>query len=143
MLALNYPPPVTLAIYENVSPSELRGTLRAVFGGCTSIQLRFTKLSHFKRPQLVFWAAPEPSKSLRDAHAAIHGLIDPSLCREHYRPGAWVPHCTLATQVSDSNRREALGLAEEQIEPFDVVFDQADLVEFMPVRVLERCALHV
>src|SRR5215469_4711201 len=107
MVALDYPPHVTLAIYDNVSTGELRRTLRAVFGGCASIRLRFDRLAYFKRPQLVFWAAPEPSKSLRDVHAAIHGLIDPSLCREHYRPGAWAPHCTLATDISPGNTRQA------------------------------------
>jgi 2'-5' RNA ligase len=143
MAALNYPPHVTLVIYDNVSVGKLRGTLRAVFGGCAPIRLRFDRLAYFMQPRLVFWAAPQPSESLHHAHAAIHSLIDPSLCREHYRPGAWVPHCTLATQVSANHRRQALALAQEKIEPFDVLFDQADCVEFMPVRVLEGYALHV
>jgi 2'-5' RNA ligase len=143
MAALNYPPHVTLAIYDNISADKLRETVRAAFGGCAPILLRFGGLAYFSRPQVVFWARPEPSDSLRRAHAAVHRLIGPSSCREHYRPGSWVPNCTLATQVSAINRQQALALVEEKIEPFDVVFDQADCVEFMPVRVLERCALYV
>jgi 2'-5' RNA ligase len=141
MAALDYPPHVTLAIYDVISAAELRDALRVAFGGCQRIRLRFHKLAYFDQPQLVFWAAPEPSEPLLCAHAAIHRLIDPSLCREHYRPGAWVPHCTLATGVSAHNRQEAIALAEEKIEPCDVVFDKADCVEFMPVRIMEEYAL--
>jgi 2'-5' RNA ligase len=141
MVALDYPPHVTLAIYDIISAGKLRETLRAAFGGCPPVRLRFDKLAYFEQPQLVFWAAPEPSESLLHAHAAIHRLIDPSLCREHYRPGGWVPHCTLATNVSANNRQEALALADQKIEPFEVAFDKADCVEFMPVRIIEEYAL--
>jgi 2'-5' RNA ligase len=141
MVALDYPPHVTLAIYDIISTGELRETLRAAFGGCPPIRLRFDRLAYFEQPQLVFSAAPEPSESLLHVHAAIHTLIDPSLCREHYRPGAWVPHCTLATNVSANNRHEARALADKKIEPFDVIFDKADCVEFMPVRIIEEYAL--
>jgi len=141
MVALNYPPHVTLAIYDNISVGKLRETLRAVFGARARIRLRFDRLAYFEQPQLVFWAAPEASDPLLHAHAALHRLIHPSLCREHYRPGAWVPHCTLATDVSPNNRQQAFDLADQKIAPFDVVFDKADCVEFMSVRVLEEYAL--
>jgi 2'-5' RNA ligase len=141
MVALDYPPHVTLAIYDIISSSKLRETLRAAFAGCPPIRLRFHKLAYFEQPQLVFWAAPQPAESLLHAHAAIHGLIDPSLCREHYRAGTWIPHCTVATNVSANNRQEARALADKGIEPFDVTFDRADCVEFMPIRIIKEHSL--
>jgi 2'-5' RNA ligase len=141
MAALDYPPHVTLAIYDTIPAGKLQETSRVAFRGCPPVRLRFDKLAYFEHPQLVFWAAPEPSGSLLRVHAAVHGLIDPSLCREHYRPGQWVPHCTLATNVSPNYRQEALALASKGIEPFDVVFDRADCVEFTPVRIIEGYTL--
>jgi 2'-5' RNA ligase len=137
MAALDYLPHVTLAIYDTIAAAKLREASRVAFRGCPPIRLRFDKLACFEHPQLVFWAAPEPSESLLGVHAAIHGLIDPSLCAEHYRPGRWVPHCTLATNVSSNNIQAARALASKGIEPFEVIFDRADCVEFMPVRIIE------
>ncbi len=100
--------------------------------------MRFNKLSYFEKPQLVVWAAPAWSRSLLNAHAAIHRQIDPFLCREHYQPGNWVPHSTLATEVSPSNNAAATALASQVIDPFEVVVDKADIVEFHPIRVIEE-----
>jgi 2'-5' RNA ligase len=122
MLAFDYPPHVTLAAYESVPEDRLSDTLRSELGAFPPFRLTFTRLAFFENPQLVFWAAPEASELLSRAHAAIHRRIDPALCHEHYRPQRWTPHCTLATKVT--------ALTEQAIEPFDIVFDRADCVEF-------------
>jgi 2'-5' RNA ligase len=141
MLALDYPPHVTLAVYEGVSADQLCNVLRSELGTFPAFRLKFTKLACFETPQLVFWAAPEASELLSRAHAAVHRRIDPTLCREHYRPDRWVPHCTLATNVTDASRARAIALTEQGIEPFDVIFDRADCVEFHPVRIVDECIL--
>jgi 2'-5' RNA ligase len=141
MAALDYPPHVTLAVYDGIPEHQLRETLRSVFLAHRPLSLRFSKLAFFEEPQLVFWAAPDASEALLNVHAAIHRLVEPSLCREYYRPHAWAPHCTLATQVSTANKEKATALAAKKIQPFEVVFDQADCVEFHPVRIIEECVL--
>jgi hypothetical protein len=115
--------------------------LRSVFGVHPPLRLRFNKLAFFETPELVFWAAPARSGHLLHAHAAIHELIDPCLCRSHYESGVWVPHCTLAIQVTAGNKKEAIALAAETIEPFEVLFDKAECVEFYPIRIIEECSL--
>ena len=44
-------------------------------------------------------------------HQAIHAVIDPSLCRPYYRPGAWVPHCTLGMAIPPERRAAAEAFA--------------------------------
>ncbi len=141
MLALNHPPHVTLAVYDSIPERQLREALRFAFGVHPPVRLRFDKIAFFEAPELVFWAAPEGSEPLLHAHSAIHELIDPRLCRSHYQPGVWVPHCTLATQVTAANEAEAMALAAEAIEPFEVIFDKAECVEFYPIRTIEECSL--
>jgi 2'-5' RNA ligase len=130
-----------LAIYDDIPENRLRETLRSVFRAHPPLRLRFSKLACFEQPQLVFWAAPDESESLLNVHAAIHQVVEPSLCREHYRPKAWTPHCTLATRVSAANTGKAIALAAEKIEPFEVLFNKADCVEFHPLRIIEDCTL--
>ncbi len=141
MAQLNYPPHLTLAAYDTIDELQLRRTLEAAFSGQSTFQLRFERIGIFTEPQLVFWADPAPSIALQRAHMAIHELIDPALCREHYRPGIWVPHSTIALQVRAENREQATALAACEFAPFDVVFDTVCCAEFLPVRVIEEYRL--
>jgi hypothetical protein len=141
MAALDHPPHVTLTVYDRIPVRELIAALRSVFDGHPPIPLRFTKLAIFETPEPIIWAAPERSEPLLRAHDAIHRLIDPCLCWSHYTPQAWIPHCTLATQVTANARKEAITAAAEAIEPFEVVFDKAECVEFYPIRIIEERSL--
>ena len=58
------------------------------------------------------------------------------MCRPHYRPGTWVPHCSLATNIDPAREAEAIEVASRPIKPFDVVFDAADCASLVPVEVL-------
>ncbi len=102
------------------------------------MSLTFARLDYFDTEPLVLWAVPSPSLALNSAHKAVHACIDPHLCRPHYRPGAWVPHCTLGTQVQANRRAEAITFAARPIEPLQVTFDVADCVSFPPVIVLRE-----
>lgn len=141
MAALEYPPHITLAVYDHIAEGRLRDALTTVFQGEGALRLSFHELRYFDDPQLVFWAAPAPSSRLKRLHTRLHDLIDPALCREHYRPGVWVPHATLATAVSAGNKARAIDLASQAIKPFEVFFDTADCVEAPPVRVIEERSL--
>src|SRR5262245_50220843 len=119
MLALNYPPHVTLAHYESISEGQLRDVLHDELSMLLPFRLTFAKLAFFARPQLVFWAAPEASEPLSRAHAAIHQRIAPTLCHAHYRPRIWTPHCTLATNVTAPNKMKAIARTAAGIAPFE------------------------
>ncbi len=45
MVALDYPPHVTLAVYDHIGKDQLRDALHRVFDGQNSILLRFVRLS--------------------------------------------------------------------------------------------------
>jgi hypothetical protein len=86
MTALGYPPHITLAVYDRACEEILRSALRQVFGSRPRIRPRFCRLAYFEVPRLVFWAAPDPSAPLFEAHAQFHRALGASLSRERYRP---------------------------------------------------------
>jgi 2'-5' RNA ligase len=141
MAALDYPPHITLAVYLDIDPDLLKGALRRVFMEGQAQRLTFTHLRFFDNDPLVLWADPLPSPTLALAHATIHTCIDPAKCHPHYRPGAWIPHCTLGTQIKEEHRAEAIAFTTRSIESFDVLFDVADCVSFPPVAVIEEHVL--
>ena len=135
MVALGYPPHITLAVYDDIPPVQASAVLREAFAGRPALRLTFTRLRFFD-PPLVLWAEPSPSADLTSAHARVHACIDPRHCHPHYRPGAWVPHCTLGTQILLKYRAEALAVAARPIAAFEVVFDVVDCVSFAPVVIM-------
>ena len=138
MSALGHPPHVTLAFYDTIAETEVHAVMGSVFDSASVVRLRFAALGCFEHPAFLVWAAPDPSDDLSRLHAAVHEAIDPARCQEHYRPGQWVPHATLAIGIPEDRRFEARALAARAIEPFEVVFDTADCSAFFPVRPIAR-----
>lgn len=134
--SLGYPPHITLAIYDDVDTAQLYDAFERVFDNLNSVTIRFGGVDFFETPNsLVLWAAPILPRKVLSVHKQIHATIDINLCRPTYRPGAWVPHCSLALSIDPSRREEVVSIVNRPIEPFDVVFDAADCASFLPVEV--------
>ena len=137
--AMQYPPHLTLAIYDEVERDVLFAGLAAAVECLDCLTIRFESLGYFRAPYgIVLWAAPTLPQAVLNAHAKLHSTINPDLCRPTYRPGNWVPHCSLATAIGNEREDEAIAIAERSIEPFEVTFDAVDSASFMPVQVLNE-----
>jgi 2'-5' RNA ligase len=144
MRALRYPPHFTFAIYDQgVSEDQARAAIAHASAGETAVAITFDRIRIFSGPPLVLWAAPAPVDSLVRMHSAIHAVIEPSLCRPHYRPGAWTPHCTLATRVREDLRADALAFTKNFRSEVETVFDVLDCVAFPPLRAVAQQRLHL
>jgi 2'-5' RNA ligase superfamily len=60
----------------------------------------------------VLWLGPVPTRELLDHHAAVHARLAAHAVPmfAEYRPGAWVPHCTLSLRVPHAALPTALRL---------------------------------
>lgn len=138
MKASDYPPQVTLAVYEDFAPPDV---LARISGAHSAIPVTFSGIRYFQNEFLVLWARPVSNDQLLKFHAAVHREIDPALCRDHYRPGRWVPHCTIALKIPGSMFEPAIKWASEIEAQFSVTFDALDIVQFAPVKVLSEVRL--
>ncbi|MDL2402771.1 2'-5' RNA ligase family protein [Rhizobium mayense] len=141
MQGLNYPPHLTFAIYENISPDRLCKAVRKAFHDIPAISVEFSGIRHFRNDVLVLWARPVDDSLLRRSHQAIHQEIDPIQCHEHYRPDHWQPHCTIAMNVPRSSVEDALKWAAVTPARFTVTFDAVDCVRSPPVEILSEVKL--
>jgi len=141
MQALNYKPHLTLAIYDNVRPEPPLQAVRKVFRGMPALSIEFSGIHHFTNELLVLWVRPVDDSALRHIHQALHREIDPLLCREHYRPARWQPHCTIAMHIPQTSAASALTWAAETPARFTIGFDVVDTLRFPPVEILEEVKL--
>lgn len=143
MRSLNYRPHFTFAIYDTLeitANTAWEAMLRAVRGE-EQLLVEFGRICWFAGPPLVLWAEPKKDETLARWHASISAAIDPILCRLHYRPGNWRPHCTLGTQIADAKRDDAIAFAQSFNGNISVLFDVVDCVAFPPVRVVAEQGL--
>lgn len=142
MRSLQYPPHITFAIYDDISREVLVNAFDTAVEGVPPLTVRFDSLGYFDAPHaIVLWAKPALPPEFADFHRRIHSFIDVESCRQNYRPGVWIPHCTLATAVDHCRREEAIALVSQKIEAFEVKFDVADCAYFKPVEVIHEKAL--
>ena len=143
MRALNYPPHISFAVYDapEVTGELAAAVMQRMAEGRTPIELSFGRIRHFPGPPLVLWADPEPKQTLLEMHQHIHSEIEPALCRSHYRPGSWSPHCTLATRILPHHDAEALAFANDFPGGIRVIFDRIDCVQYPPVTIVAEAKL--
>lgn len=141
MRALNYPPHITLAVYPGIAVDRLAEAAERVFRGRPAVTSRFSGIGYFENEFFVLWARPDNDERLFQLHAALHREIDPVYCHEHYRPGNWVPHCTIAAKIPKAKSQAAINWANRNRMQFSVTFDIADRVRFPPVKILSEIGL--
>ena len=144
MESLNYPPHLGLAVYDDIDETVLFDAFDAAFANMSKVIVRFEKLGYFEAPdRIILWADPVLPSVISGLHGRIHKLINADLCRPNYRPGAWVPHCSLAIAIDRSRRDAAITLSRQSIAPIEVEFDVADCASFLPVEVVREKALSI
>ena len=107
-----YRPHVTFAVAEVVGEAGLRAAERA---GGGRLELAMDLLGVFGGDQGVLFLGVTPTQALVAAHAAVHAALpgDGGGPYGHFRPGVWVPHCTLAAGLDGG----ALGRAVSVLHP--------------------------
>lgn len=93
-------PHVSLAVFERVSPDAM-GALRSMLAPATAgarLALPLNSLGTFPGEEGVLFLGVAVTAGLLDLHARTHAALAGQTAGlwPHYRPGYWVPHCTLA-----------------------------------------------
>jgi len=89
-------------------------------------------------PGTAVFLAPTVTTDLLGLHASLHSRFARfgTGAWDHYREGAWVPHCTLATDMEPGQFGKALAIAGRVPLPIQCRLVEAGIVEFRPVKQL-------
>jgi 2'-5' RNA ligase len=144
MDSLGYPPHFTLAVFDYARESTLIAAVESLAASLSRVAVRFDRISHFETPtSIILWAAPADTPPLVKIHRSVHDSVTSENCRAKYRPGIWVPHCSLAVAIDPSRRREAMAIIQTEIAPFEVIFDVVDCAHFHPVEIVHEKDLQI
>ena len=136
MLDVGAQPHISLAVFEDLDPKALGADLSRFAEVTRPLSLDLAFAGTFPTTEGVVFLAPVVTQELLEVHRRFHSLqrdrgVD---CVAYYRPGRWVPHCTVAIDVAPDKMGAALELCV-QSEAFGTVeLDEVSLIEFRPVR---------
>lgn len=146
-LALGYPPHLTLSIQpDTADPDRLRAAAAQCAQAWTAERLRFCGFGVFAAPEPVLFLAPVVTEALLAGHAALAAALADLPGDPHYRPGAWVPHVTLA-KGGAAGAPGWMGRALDCLAPCVAAVPPTcpggvDLVKFRPVSILASYSLN-
>jgi|SRR6266850_1295123 len=89
-------------------------------------------------PQVAIFLAPTVTPALLELQAGLHARFSRLATApwEHYLPGTWVPHCTLATDFTAAQFTGALEIVRRVALPIACRLVEIGIVEFRPVKQL-------
>ncbi len=110
---------------------EMRRSLRAV----SVVPVEFVSVGSFLSSEGAVFLAPVPTTQLLELQAQVTGILKASKGepKGYYAGNKWMPHCTLATGLDESETAIVLGLclqALQPLQPIEAVFDIVSLVEY-------------
>jgi 2'-5' RNA ligase len=140
LAALGYAPHITLAVCGD-GATGLAERVAGVAADWHGLAVNFAAVGVFPGPPAVLWLAPTPDAGLLAYQRALCEALPEEFLHPHYRHGAWVPHATLAEDLTAAGLAEAVTLVADSWTPFHGHLTQIDLVHFRPVSVLWQARL--
>ena len=136
MLDAGIRPHITLAIYEELDCRPCENELVKITSKTPSPSILFTHFGLFTNPEPVIFAAPLVTSELLDFHNELQVKLagDGKDPWELYKPGKWVPHCTLALGYKIENEAKIIQRCQEMPLPMHVQATQMGVVNFKPVK---------
>jgi len=134
-------PHVSLGIWETIDREGAEAELARFAAQTPPLEVTLASVGLF--PRVAVFLAPTVTAELLELHARFHRRFEHlgEAPWEHYWPGAWVPHCTLAMDLEADRFGDALTIAARMPLPLAARLIEVGIVEFRPVKQLASCPL--
>ena len=135
-------PHVSLAVYDAFPAAEGAAELAAFAASIEPMPIAIASLGCFPASGVVF-LAPVMTAELLALHRGYHGAMAHrgAACWEHYRPGHWVPHVTIAMDLDAATMTRAAERLAASWEALPARLVSLGLIEFRPVTTRGRWKL--
>lgn len=91
-----YRPHLTLAIVESDRPGRIAADLRRPLADVAGLPITLASLGFFLTAAAPAFLSVTATGRLLRLHEDVHAELDSATTWSYYKPGTWVPHCTLA-----------------------------------------------
>ena len=134
MLDAGYRPHVSLGVCEELDVDGLARELSAFAERLSPLALTLSSIGLFPSRDNVIFLGVTPTPRLLSVNSEFHGFFGKytKAQREHYQTGKWVPHCTLAFDLSDGMIAEAIEVCRRMPLPIHSRIEEIGVAEVSP-----------
>ncbi len=132
-------PHVSLAVYsDDLDVTGFSKQLHEFAGSVAAFEFKLSSVGTFPGSEGVVFLAPAATRQLLAVHTRFHEVFSQydASGMACYLPGNWVPHCTVAIDLTAPEVTEAMAHCREAFQPVTGRFQEIGLVEFRPVKEL-------
>lgn len=131
-------PHISLAVFAELNPPDAHDALQKFAAETAPIPLQFSAVGLFPTAEGVVFLAPVVTQRLLDVHADFHARMAAMGLQSnpYYRPGNWVPHCTVAMHLPPAQIPAAVAICKEAPVFHGFRLVGLDLIEFRPVKTI-------
>jgi 2'-5' RNA ligase len=128
-------PHISLAVIDDVDPALLNPKLKVFALVTEKMPLILSAIGSFPSQEGILYLAPAVSRSLLEVHYNFHELLAETEIEtaEYYRPGNWVPHCTIAQGLESNELTTAFAICSASLRPIHGMICEIGLSQFRPV----------
>jgi len=132
---LGYEPHLTLAVLDDAADApRLAEIVSDISADWRAMRLALSAVAAFPAVPATLWLAPTVTAPLLDLQAALCAALPAT--HPYYRPGAWIPHVTLADDVTSGAVGTGIDLVAQRFHTFTAILDRVDLLHFPPMTLL-------
>lgn len=130
-----YRPHVSLGVCDHLETDSLAQELSTFAASITPFRLSFPNIGIFSTAEGVVFLGVTVTEALLSVHAAFHKIFQKHAGeqREYYTVGQWVPHCTLAFGLSETQIVEAVTVCRRIVLPTSTKVSEIGVVKVSPI----------
>jgi 2'-5' RNA ligase len=134
--AIGSRPHISLALLDRVDPTTAPAVLASLASDQMPLPVEFSSAGTFPGTEGVVFLAPAITPELLAIHRRVYSHLTALGLRvhEYYRPGRWVPHCTVAMELEPHQVPQALAVCRGEHLFVPATLVEIGLVEYRPVR---------
>jgi 2'-5' RNA ligase len=130
---------ISLGVYDDLPVDAVGAKLADFVRDAFSIRIRLASIGIFPGTEGVLFLAPVHDRVLFDFHRQLHDDLSSTgaVPWEHYRPGAWVPHVTLALNITPAALAEAVSIVAQDWSTRPAALDRLRFIRLPPVEIID------
>ena len=143
LAGLGFQPHISLAGYPSLDIDALLPLLSSFAAQTPPLTVKLAAVGVFPTAAGVVYLAPVVTHQLLELHQRFHQRAEAAgqVSDTYYRVGNWIPHCTMAHDLTPEGVLDAVRLCCQSQRFVDCRVVGVGLIEYRPVRTLARYAL--
>lgn len=141
LLDVGIRPHITLAYWNGQKENDVTAEISRYAQAVKGTKVLFSSIGIFPADPKVVYLSPVKDDALIRLHQGLYGELDGKIenFSQNYTPDYWVPHCTLATKLTEAEVLKSVNTLLKVKFPVEAQLSQVELIKCRPTEEILSC----